>query len=506
MIAIILGLGRARFKTRSRPERTTFRRVAGTPRGSLPAVKRTKIVCTLGPSTESDEVLDALLEAGLDCARLNFSHGSQEYHATTAARVRAASQRARRPVAILADLCGPKMRIGTFEHGKVTLTKGAPFTLTTRAIVGTETEVSVTYEALPGDVKEGDSILLDDGLMRLRVTGSNATDVFTIVEDAGVLSNKKGLNLPGSTLSAPALTEKDISDLAFAVGTLRVDYVALSFVRSADDVRQAQRLSGGVPIIAKIEKPEALDAFDEILEAADGIMVARGDLGVEVGSEKVPLVQKRLIRETNERGKIVITATQMLDSMIRNPRPTRAEAADVANAVIDGTDAVMLSGETASGLYPVEAVRMMSSIVREVEAGWIEELSKQVRNLKLTGADEWQVPTATARAAALLASHLPLGAVVCFTKDGRTAALLSEHRPRAPIIAITDDHRVATRMALLWGVMPRLEVPPETLEETLRIGTALLAREKVCKAGSVFALVVPWPLSGPSNAIKLHRL
>lgn len=469
-------------------------------------MKRTKIVCTLGPSTESDEVLDALLEAGLDCARLNFSHGTQEYHATTAARVREASRRARRPVAILADLCGPKMRIGTFEHGKITLVKGAEFTLTTRAVVGNEREVSVTYQPLPDDVKEGDAILLDDGLMCLRVVGKNATDVFTIVEDAGVLSNKKGLNLPGSTLSAPALTDKDRSDLAFAVETLKVDYVALSFVRSADDVRQAQKLAGGVPIIAKIEKPEALECFQEILEAADGIMVARGDLGVEVGSEKVPLVQKRLIRETNERGKIVITATQMLDSMIRNPRPTRAEAADVANAVMDGTDAVMLSGETASGLYPVESVKMMSSIVREVEAGWLTELSQTVRDLKLTGTEDWRFPTATARAAALLASHLPLGAVVCFTKDGRTASIISEHRPRAPIVAITDDSRAATRMALLWGVMPRLEVPPESLEETLRIASAMLVREKVCKTGDAFALVVPWPLSGPSNAVKLHRL
>jgi pyruvate kinase len=469
-------------------------------------VNRTKIVCTLGPATESDEILDALVDAGLDCARLNFSHGSHENHARAAARVRAAAQRARRPIAILADLCGPKMRIGTFANGSVTLVKGAPFTLTTREVEGSETEVHVTYEPLPNDVKIGDSILLDDGLLGLRVTGTNKTDVFTVVEDAGVLSNKKGLNLPGSTLSAPALTEKDKVDLAFAVDVLKVDYVALSFVRSADDVRLAHKLAGGIPIIAKIEKPEALECFAEILDVADGIMVARGDLGVEVGSEKVPLVQKRLIRETNERGKIVITATQMLDSMIRNPRPTRAEAADVANAVIDGTDAVMLSGETASGMYPVEAVKMMASIVREVEAGYVEVLSQKVSEVKFAGTEDWRFPNATARAAALLASHLPLAAVVCFTKDGRTATLISEHRPRAPILAITDDPRAATRMALLWGVIPRLEVPPESLEETLRIASAHLVRDKLCKTGDAFALVVPWPLSGPSNAIKLHRL
>lgn len=469
-------------------------------------MKRTKIVCTLGPATDSDEVLEALIAAGLDCARLNFSHGSHEGHAAAAARVRAAASRARRPIAILADLCGPKMRVGTFEKGSTTLVKGASFTLTTRDVPGTDSEVSVTYKPLPSDVQEGDAILLDDGLLRLRVTGKNATDVFTVVEDAGVLSNKKGLNLPGSVLSAPALTDKDRVDLTFAVETLKVDYVALSFVRTPEDVQQAKRLAGVVPVIAKIEKPEALDCIADILDVADGIMVARGDLGVEIGSEKVPIIQKRLIHQTNERGKIVITATQMLDSMIRNPRPTRAEAADVANAVIDGTDAVMLSGETASGLYPVEAVKMMASLIREAEAGWVEELSRHVQAEKLGTDEDWRFPNATARAAALLAANLPLGAIVCFTKDGRTAGLISEHRPRTPIVAITDDPRAATRMALMWGVIPRLEVPPESLEETLRIASSMLIREKLCKTGDAFALVVPWPLSGHSNAVKLHRL
>jgi pyruvate kinase len=469
-------------------------------------VKRTKIVCTLGPATSTDEILDRLVAAGLDCARLNFSHGTHEGHAAMAARVRSASQRAGRPIAILADLCGPKMRVGTFESGKTTLVKGQTFVLTTRQIVGNDHEVSVTYQPLPNDVKEGDAILLDDGLLSLTVVSTTATDVTTVVQDGGVLSDKKGLNLPGTTLSAPALTEKDKVDLEFAVNDLRVDYVALSFVRSAEDVRLAQKHAGSVPIIAKIEKPEAITNLEEILDQADGIMVARGDLGVEMGSEKVPLIQKRIIRETNARGKIVITATQMLDSMIRNPRPTRAEAADVANAVIDGTDAVMLSAETASGLYPVESVAMMASIILEAETGWMSELTKKVAELKLEARDDWRFPNAAARAAALLSTVLPLGAIVCFTKDGRSAALVSEHRPSCPVVAITDDQRTATRMALLWGVVPRLEVPPESLEETLRIASSLLVREKFCKTGDAFAMVVPWPLSGQTNAVKLHRL
>ena len=469
-------------------------------------MKRTKIVCTLGPASSSPEVIDALVAAGLDCARLNFSHGTHEGHAEMAKKVREAAQRAGRPIAVLADLCGPKMRIGTFGNGKVTLTKGQRFTLTTRKVVGNEQEVSVTYEPLPDDAQVGDAILLDDGLFTLRVVEKNATDVITVVEDGGVLSDKKGLNLPGTTLSAPALTDKDKADLEFAVLELKVDYVALSFVRTAEDVRKAQALAHGVPVIAKIEKPEAIDNLAEILDQADGAMVARGDLGVEIGSEKVPMLQKKIIMETNERGKVVITATQMLDSMIRNPRPTRAEAADVANAVIDGTDAVMLSGETASGLYPVEAVKMMASIITEVEAGYVDELARSAHDVKNAMEEEWRFTTAAAKAAALLATVLKLEAIVCFTKDGRSASLLSERRPRAPIVAITEDSRTATRMALLWGVVPRLEVPPETLEETLRIASMTLVRERMCKKGDAFAMVVPWPVSGQTNTVKLHRL
>jgi len=469
-------------------------------------MRRTKIVCTLGPASESEETIDRLVGAGMDCARLNFSHGDHEQHAAMTAKVRAAAGRARRPLAILADMCGPKMRVGRFSSGPVELKDGQEFTLTTADVDGDASGCSVSYDALPADASEGDTILLDDGLLRLRVTGTGDSEVYTEVEVGGTLSDRKGLNLPGVKLSTPALTAKDKVDLAFAVEELKVDYVALSFVRRASDVIEAKVLAGDTPVIAKIEKPEAVTNLEEILDAADGAMVARGDLGVELGAEKVPLVQKRIILETNKRGKTVITATQMLDSMIRNPRPTRAEAADVANAVMDGTDAVMLSGETAAGKYPVDSVKMMDLIAREVESEWVQELSRMTRDLKIVAHEDWAFPEAAARAAAVLATHLDLAAIVTFTQDGRSAGLLAEFRPRAPIVAITHLADVAQRLALEWGVVPRLEVPPDDLDETLRIAGALLAREGLAKKGEPFAMIVGWPTSGRTNTVKLHRL
>jgi pyruvate kinase len=469
-------------------------------------VRHAKIVCTLGPATETQDAIDALVEAGMDCARLNFSHGSHEGHRAMVARVRQAAARARRPLAILADLSGPKIRIGRFEGGSVELEAGRQFTFTTETITGNAERVSVSYPALPRDVTTGHPILLDDGLLRLRVVSTGPTEVVCEVEVGGTLSDNKGLNLPGTKLSAPALTDKDRADLAFAVRELAVDFLALSFVRKPEDVLEAKRLAGGVPVIAKVEKPEAVEQLEAISDVADGVMIARGDLGVEVGAEKVPLLQKRIIDVVNQRGKLVITATQMLDSMIRNPRPTRAEAADVANAVLDGTDALMLSGETAAGRYPLEAVRMMDAIVREVEAPWLDQKAHEVRELRLADMEEWSFPTAAARAAAIMASVMRLKAVVCFTHDGRSANLIAEYRPRAPIVAVTHDPRVANQLALEWGVVPRVEVPPDDLEETVRIATALLAREGICQKGDPFAVVLGWPLSGRTNTVKLHRL
>ncbi|HEX5656367.1 MAG TPA: pyruvate kinase [Polyangiales bacterium] len=468
-------------------------------------MRRTKIVCTLGPATNTVDKIRALVEAGMDCARLNFSHGDHKDHAQVARALREVAARAGRPLAILADLSGPKMRVGRFPGGPIELVNGRPFVLTTRDVPGDENIVSVTYKQLPRDVRSGEPILLDDGLLQLRVERVDGEDVHTVVEVGGTLSNNKGLNMPGSALSAPALTEKDKIDAAFAVHTLKVDYLALSFVRNPEDVRECQQLANGIPVIAKIEMPQAITNLDEILDAAEGAMVARGDLGVELGSERVPVVQKKIIREVNKRGKLVITATQMLDSMMRNPRPTRAEAADVANAVLDGTDAVMLSGETASGAYPVESVRMMDAIVRDVEDARLTDPMAGITSPKLS-AEDWDFSSAAARAAALLSFTLPLKAIVILTRDGRTADLLSEYRPACPIIAVTPQVAAANRLALAWGVTPRLGLPAEELEDTLGIATTVLERERVCQKGDAFALVVGWPPSSNTNTVKLHRL
>jgi pyruvate kinase len=469
-------------------------------------VRRTKIVCTLGPASNTKAKIGELVMAGMDCARLNFSHGDHESHAAVAKLVRETAAEARRPIAILADMQGPKMRVGRFASGPIELSPGNRFALTTADVEGSQEIVSVTYASLATDLKPGDAVALDDGLIRLRVDTIEGDTVHTIVEDGGTLSDHKGLNLPGVPISAPALSDKDREDLAFAISVLEADYIALSFVRSADDLNEAKALAGNVPVIAKIERPEAVASLAEIVDAADGIMIARGDLGVELGPEKVPLIQKRIIRETNAHGKIVITATQMLDSMIRRPRPTRAEAADVANAVMDGTDAVMLSGETAAGRYPVQTIEMMDAIIREVESDYVEDLAREFRDLKSVGDEDWPFSNAAALAAAGLTARLPLKAIVVFTQDGRSASLLAEHRPRAPIVAVTSDVRVARRLALEWGVIPRLEVPPESLDETLRIATSLLAREKLCQRGEAFAMVLGWPTSGRTNTLKLHRL
>lgn len=471
-----------------------------------PNARRTKIVCTLGPSTSSPEAIEALIRAGMNCARLNFSHGDHESHGLLAARVRKAATQCQRPVAILADLCGPKIRTGRFEGGEVTLEVGARFDLVMHEVEGTVNEVSVSYTSLAKEAKPGDLILLDDGLLRLRVVRCESDRVVCEVEIGGVLKDRKGVNLPGIKLSVPALTDKDRDDLAFARDHLAVDYIALSFVRSADDVKQAKELAQDIPVIAKLEKPEAIEHLAAILDVADGAMVARGDLGVELGSEKVPLVQKRIIREVNARGKLVITATQMLDSMMRNPRPTRAEAADVANAILDGTDALMLSGETASGKYPVQAVEMMNAIALEVEPEWMAEQQERPAELDAAIWGEWEFANTAARAAALMSRVLDLKAVVCFTDEGRTARLLSEYRPRAPIVAITPDSKAARRLAVHWGVSPRVEVPPEDMEETLRIATSVLAREGWCAPGHAFALVSGWPPSERPNTVKLHRM
>ena len=489
--------------------------------------RRTKIVCTLGPATQSEERLEALIRAGMDVARINFSHGTQEQHAATIERLRGVAQRLDRPVAILQDLQGPKIRTGPLEGGgPVTLTDGQRFTITTRTISGTAEGVCTTYTALPHDVKPGNTILLSDGLIELRVLGVSGEDVTCEVIHSGQLAEHQGINLPGVAVSAPALTDKDRADLIFGVRQ-GVDYIALSFVRQPDDVREAKAVIAqmmhafeaspekrpeglhpsvygqdmAIPVIAKLEKPEAIERLDAILEVADGVMVARGDLGVEMPLERVPVVQKRIIAAANALGLPVITATQMLDSMIHNPRPTRAEASDVANAILDGTDAVMLSGETAVGAYPIEAVQVMARIALETEGHW-----------PVTAAPPARGPMPLARAVSAAAStlayqaHAPLIAV--FTRTGASARLISKERPAANIVAYTPFETVYRKLALWWGVTPRRSELLGTTEELIAWVDANLRNEGLAGMGAEIVIMGGMPLAGRArtNFVKLHRL
>jgi pyruvate kinase len=462
-----------------------------------------KIVCTMGPATLKEGVLERLVEAGMDCARLNFSHGEHAEHLATAQRVRAAAAQAGRTVSILGDLQGPKIRVGKFAGGPIELTAGQDFILTGQKVPCTAERAWVSYEMLAQDVVPGNVILLDDGLLQMRVREIRGDDVICTVEVGGTLSDRKGVNLPGAKLSVPALTEKDKADLRFAVDVIKVDYLALSFVRRPTDVLEAQALAGGTPIIAKMEKPEAIENMEAITEVADGLMVARGDLGVEMGPEQVPMVQKRMIRIANQKRKLVITATQMLDSMIRNPRPTRAEAADVANAVLDGTDAVMLSGETAAGAYPLEAVQMMHALAVAAEAEGIDPREQH----KLARVDQdWELSSAAARAAAILSHSLPLMAIVVVTSDGHSAAMLSSYRPGVPIIAITDDHVAAQRLAVRWGITPHVEPPTENFLGSLELGRKVLRRHFPEATTGAFALVTGFPKGQRMNTVTLQQL
>ncbi|MCS7206543.1 MAG: pyruvate kinase [Dehalococcoidia bacterium] len=414
-------------------------------------VRKTKIVATVGPASRSEETLARLIEAGVDVFRLNFSHGTWEEHGAVIDALRRLS-RAKRPVAILQDLQGPRLRTGPLEGGRpVTLKPGQQFTLTVEPIVGNDQKVSVSYPGLPQDVALGNRILLADGLLELEVVQTTPTEVITRVVRGGVLEERKGINVPGVQLAVPPTTEKDLRDLEFGVSK-GVDWVALSFVRNAHDVRRAREilrtLGAQTPLIAKIERPEALRNLDGILQEADGIMVARGDLGVELPPEKVPLVQKYLIQRANAAGVLVITATQMLESMVSSPRPTRAEASDVANAILDGTDAVMLSAETAVGQYPVEAVETMARIATEVDYANDRPSAPNGHRENLSHS--------LSRAAARLAQEVGAEALVVYTRSGYTAQLLSKERPPTPIYAFTTDESVARRLCLWYGVVPLL--------------------------------------------------
>jgi len=464
-------------------------------------MRKARIVCTLGPSSSSPEVLEAMIRGGLDVARLNFSHGTHDEHRKRVEALRAAARKVGRPVAVLQDVQGPKIRLGRFEGGLVEVKAGADVTVTTRKLLGTATLLPTPITSLPRDVKKGDPILLDDGRVRLEVRRVRGPDVECRVLVGGPLKDHKGLNLPGALVSVPTLTAKDRADLAFGQ-ELGVDYVALSFVRTPEDVLRARKLvrRRGTPLIAKIEKPQAVDALDAIADVADGIMVARGDLGVEMPLERLPALQKSMVKKVNLKGGIVIVATEMLESMVTNARPTRAEVTDVANAIFDGADAVMLSGETASGRHPVEAVRTMARIVEEAEAGGI------VR----TRSFEWtrDISTGVAAAAVEAADRLGSALLVAHTESGRTARLISELRPRATILGLTPSPDVVRRMALYWGVQPHLAPRLSSTDEMIAWTKQLVRAEKLAPRGSTVVLVAGQPLNeaGRTNLMTVRKL
>jgi pyruvate kinase len=467
---------------------------------------RAKIVCTLGPASSSAERVGELIDAGMNVARLNFSHGSHEDHARMLQVVRAEADRRGKAIAALLDLQGPKIRVGKIANGAIELKVGAKLTITTEDVLGDERRVSTTYQGLPRDVKTGDHILLDDGYLALAVTAVADRQVETIVVTGGMLKNNKGINLPGVDVSAPALSEKDRIDIGFAL-RYGVDYVALSFVRRPEDVIEAKRLltvdQVCIPVIAKIEKPQALDRLGDIIDVSDGIMVARGDLGVELGPEKVPLWQKRIIEETNKRGKIVITATQMLESMITAPRPTRAEASDVANAVLDGTDALMLSGETASGSFPVDAVKTMARIIEEIEHSAYYRANVEIPDLQLA------VPAnAIAHAAMTAARAMKLKTIVAVSESGGAARLVSEYRPDSNIVCLTTNDVSFRRLALIWGVTPVLISPAATTEELIdRVEATMIERNLAVPGENILiTMAVPVGAGMQTNILKIHQI
>ena len=470
-------------------------------------MRRTKIVATIGPASREPRMLEKLILAGANVLRLNFSHGEHASHLAVIQAAREIAARHSLPLALLQDLSGPKIRTGKVKGGgAIELRNGAPLVITTdETVEGTPELISTSYDPLPRDVKRGDKILLDDGNLELRVEGVRGIEVDCTVVFGGLLKSNKGINLPEVALSTPALTEKDRQDLAFGVRN-GVDYVALSFVRRAADVEECQALvrshGGSCPVIAKIEKREAIDDLPSILEATDGVMVARGDLGVEMSTEEVPTLQKRIIEMANGAGKVVITATQMLESMIEHPRPTRAEASDVANAILDGTDGVMLSAESASGQFPIEAVQTMSRIARYTEEHYHFRSSRHAA--AGTGS---LVARSLARVASTVAEELDCKLIVAFTESGSTARLLSSFRPRAPIAAVTYNPETYKRLALWWGVLPVQSTFSPTTDEMIVNGEKLLKEKGLVQAGqTVLMLAGQSHTTGATNMLRVHTI
>jgi len=448
-----------------------------------------------------------MIKAGMDVARVNFSHGTYAEHEEAIRRVREISHKEGKPLAILQDLQGPKIRVGEIRGGSMELKEGEEVVLTSEPVVGSKGRIPTTYPNLARDIQPGHCILLDDGLMELKVLQTDGHQVRCRVTHGGILKSHKGINLPGVLLSTPALTEKDLKDLLFGIQQ-KVDYVALSFVRRPEDIQKAQEAlqaeGADIPVIAKLEKPEAIEHLDKILEVSDGVMVARGDLGVEMSPEKVPVIQKRIIQKARARGIPVITATQMLDSMRFYPRPTRAEASDVANAIFDGTDAVMLSGETAVGAFPVESVHMMARIIEEAEL--------YLLNLPPASPPLWSkvssFPEAISNAACYAAHELQIRAIVAFTQSGFTAGLVARHHPPVPIIAFTPNPNTLRRLCLYWGVTPRMMEKVESIDEMIDRVDQILLQDGLAKKGEAIIILCGTPLAvkGTTNLMTLHRV
>jgi pyruvate kinase len=465
--------------------------------------RHSKIVCTLGPATRSPRMIRKLIQAGMNVARLNFSHGTHEEHAHCISILREAAVALKKPIAILADLQGPKIRTGALAGGgTVLLRTGQRFVLTTAKVLGDSTRVNTTFYPMPREVKRGDRILLSDGLIELRVESTTHHEVVCQVANGGLLGENKGINLPGVKLHVPALTQKDRADLRFALSQ-GADYIAVSFVRRPEDVVLAKtlvkRAKKDTPVIAKLEKPEAIENLEEILRVADGVMVARGDLGVEMKPECVPVVQKNIIARARENRRPVITATQMLESMTENPRPTRAEASDVANAIFDGSDAVMLSAETATGKYPVEAVGMMARIIEEAEAS-IQEFPRPA------GTERLKVAETVAELVCHASRELHMKVIAVFTHSGFTARLVSRYRPLVPIVAFSPEATTRRRMALLWGVTPKSIADIKKMDALPAIAEKRLVEERLVKKGDVIGIVAGTPMGrrGTTNFMKFH--
>jgi len=471
-------------------------------------MRKTKIVCTIGPSSESLENIKKLIMAGMNVSRLNFSHGDFEEHGNRIKTIRQASAELGKSIAILLDTKGPEIRTGKLKEEPIELVQDEFLTLTTEEILGDKERISITYKELPGDVEVGSTILIDDGLIGLTVVEIQGTEIKCRIVNGGTIKSKKGVNVPGVNISLPGITEKDANDIKFGIEQ-GIDFIAASFVRKASDVLEIRQLleqhnATHIQIISKIENQQGVDNLDEILEVSDGLMVARGDLGVEIPAEDVPLVQKRMIEKCNRVGKPVITATQMLDSMQRNPRPTRAEASDVANAIFDGTDAIMLSGETAAGKYPVESVLTMSRIAEKAESA----LEYREIFVKQSNAQQTTVTEAISQAVANSALELNAKAIITSTETGYTARMVSKYRPKAPIIAVTTEDQTLRRLALNWGVTPVKGDIASTTDEMFDKAMKGGLDSGLVKEGDLVVITAGVPLgrSGSTNLVKIGQI